>query len=334
MTQVDGGGLPAGTQLNGIYEVERRIAIGGMGEVYIGRLIQTGDRVAIKMILPEHANNELILDLFRREASTLHNLYHEAIVRYYVFSVDPVLKRPYLTMEYADGPSLADRLREAPLKEARLTVLRRRVAGGLHAAHKLGIIHRDISPDNIILVDGQVEKAKIIDFGIAKSSGNEGDADRLGLRRQTQLRLARAAGARGRRGHGEIRHLLARPRLRAGGDGQAAADGRHPGRGDRKAPRRARSRRRARLDPAADRIHGPAGSGQPSRRHAGGRRLGSRSPPRRWPRPRRAAAAPRRPTRAIGGTSRRPPSPRGACVGSGSAWARAASPPPPSRPSS
>ena len=65
--------------------------MGGMGEVYTGKLVQTGDKVAIKMILPEHANNELILDLFRKEASTLHNLYHEAIVRYYVFSVDPVL---------------------------------------------------------------------------------------------------------------------------------------------------------------------------------------------------------------------------------------------------
>ena len=174
MTHVDGGGVPAGTQLNGIYEIEKRLAIGGMGEVYIGRVIQTGDRVAIKMILPEHANNEMILDLFRKEASTLHNLYHEAIVRYYVFSVDPTLNRPYLSMEFASGPSLGDRLREAPLKEERMITLRERVAGGLYAAHKLGVIHRDISPDNIILVDGEVGKAKIIDFGIAKSTTSEG----------------------------------------------------------------------------------------------------------------------------------------------------------------
>lgn len=173
MTHVDGGGLPAGTQLNGIYEIEKRIAIGGMGEVYIARVVQTGDKVAIKMILPEHADNDIIVDLFRREASTLHNLYHEAIVRYYVFSVDPALNRPYLSMEFADGPALGDRLLDGPLDEDQMAVLRRRVAGGLHAAHKLGIIHRDISPDNIILVDGQVEKAKIIDFGIAKSQANE-----------------------------------------------------------------------------------------------------------------------------------------------------------------
>ncbi len=175
MTHVDGGGVPVGTQLNGIYEIEKRIAMGGMGEVYVGKLIQTGDRVAIKMILPEHANNEIILDLFRKEASTLHNLYHEAIVRYYVFSVDPVLNRPYLAMEFAGGPALGDRLVDGgPLNQPEMAVLCRRVAGGLHAAHKLGIIHRDISPDNVILVDGDVERAKIIDFGIAKSTSSEG----------------------------------------------------------------------------------------------------------------------------------------------------------------
>lgn len=174
MTHVEGGGVAVGTQLNGIYEIDKRIAMGGMGEVYIGHVIQTGDKVAIKMILPEHANNELILDLFRKEASTLHNLYHEAIVRYYVFSVDPALNRPYLAMEYAEGAGLGDRVRTHPMSEAEMSVLLPRIAGGLHAAHKAGIVHRDLSPDNIILVGGDVNRAKIIDFGIAKSSSSEG----------------------------------------------------------------------------------------------------------------------------------------------------------------
>ena len=174
MSQVEGGGVPAGTQLNGIYEVDKRVAMGGMGEVYIGHVVQTGDKVAIKMILPEHANNELILDLFRKEASTLHNLYHEAIVRYYVFSVDPVLNRPYLAMEYAEGPALGDRVRTYPLSEAEMSVMLPRIASGLHVAHRAGIVHRDLSPDNIILVGGDVNRAKIIDFGIAKSGNSEG----------------------------------------------------------------------------------------------------------------------------------------------------------------
>src|SRR3954469_2702414 len=90
--------LSPGTRLNGIYEVGPLIGVGGMGEVYKGRAIQTGDPVAIKLMLPELAENESALALFRKEASALHNLYHEAIVRYYVFTVEPTLQCPYLAM--------------------------------------------------------------------------------------------------------------------------------------------------------------------------------------------------------------------------------------------
>ena len=176
MSQVQGGGsVPEGTRLNDMYEVGTRIAMGGMGEVYTGKQIETDRKVALKMILPEHANNELILELFRKEANTLHDVYHEAIVRYFAFSVDPTLNRPYMAMEFAGGPALGERLADkGPLNEAEMTILRQRIAGGLHAAHKKGVVHRDISSDNIILVEDKVEEAKIIDFGIAKSSSSEG----------------------------------------------------------------------------------------------------------------------------------------------------------------
>ena len=76
-----------------------------MGEVYKGHAIQTGDIVAIKLIRPDLAEAEAAFAMFRKEAAALHNLFHEAIVRYYVFTVDPVLERPYLAMEYVDGVS-------------------------------------------------------------------------------------------------------------------------------------------------------------------------------------------------------------------------------------
>jgi serine/threonine-protein kinase len=164
------GAVSVGTTLNGIYEVERLIAVGGMGEVYKGRAIQTGDAVAIKMIRPELARDEAALALFRREAAALHNLYNEAIVRYYVFTIDPGTQSPYLAMEFVDGQPLSERIREAPLSLDEVDVLRRRIGPGLHAAHLLGIVHRDVSPDNIILPGGSVARAKIIDFGIARSS--------------------------------------------------------------------------------------------------------------------------------------------------------------------
>ncbi len=172
-------GVPAGTRLNGIYEIDGMIGVGGMGEVYKGHEIQTGTTVAIKMLLPEMAENEAALALFRREASALHYLMHEAIVRYFVFTVEPVLQRPYLAMEFVDGRSLADLLEEGPLTFEALLHLMRRVASGLKAAHERGIIHRDVSPDNVIVHQNDVARAKIIDFGIARST-QLGDATIIG----------------------------------------------------------------------------------------------------------------------------------------------------------
>jgi len=163
-------GLPAGTRLSDdTYELEKVVAAGGMGEVYRGRLVETGDLVAIKMIKPEFAGDEAILALFRKEASALYSLSHDTIVRYFIFSVDKRLGRPYLAMEFVDGPSLRDRLRKGPLTFEQINTLRRRIAAGLQAAHDKGIIHRDMSPDNIILPGGNIAMAKIIDFGIART---------------------------------------------------------------------------------------------------------------------------------------------------------------------
>jgi serine/threonine-protein kinase len=162
--------VPAGTRLNGVYEIEHLIGGGGMGEVYKGHNIQTGDPVAVKLMLPELSGNAEAMALFRREASTLHNLYHEAIVRYFVFSVDPGLGRAYLAMEFVDGPSLSDRLTHGPLDLQSVQLLQRRLGEALDIAHRLGVVHRDISPDNVILPGGDVRRAKVIDFGIARSA--------------------------------------------------------------------------------------------------------------------------------------------------------------------
>src|SRR3954447_1924466 len=163
-------GVPPGTRLNGIYEIDEMIGAGGMGEVYKSHAIQTGAAIAIKMLLPEMAENEAALGLFRKEAAALHNLPHDAIVRYFLFTVEPVLQRPYLAMEFVNGRSLSDLFDEGPLTFEALVKLMQRVASGLDAAHEHGIIHRDVSPDNIIVPLDDVRRAKIIDFGIARST--------------------------------------------------------------------------------------------------------------------------------------------------------------------
>ena len=164
--------ITPGYRLNEIYQIDSLLATGGMGEVYRGHAIETGDEVAIKTIRPEFAQNTAALALFKKEASALRNLYHEAIVRYFVFSIDRGL--PYLAMEYVEGKSLSEMLQKGPLNVDQLRVLQKRLASGLHAAHELGIIHRDVSPDNIILPGENLARAKIIDFGIARSGQGEG----------------------------------------------------------------------------------------------------------------------------------------------------------------
>jgi eukaryotic-like serine/threonine-protein kinase len=136
--------LPQGTRLNGIFEIVQHIASGGMGEIYRGHAIETGDAVAIKVMRSDLADNTLALALFRKEASALHYIQHDAIVRYYVFSLDPGIGRHYLAMEFVDGQPLSDLLKSGPLTfEAALNLLER-LAGGLAAAHQHGIIHRDL----------------------------------------------------------------------------------------------------------------------------------------------------------------------------------------------
>ncbi|HLH49571.1 MAG TPA: protein kinase, partial [Roseiarcus sp.] len=163
------GSVRRGARLNGIYEIGPLIAHGGMGEVYRGFNIVTNDPVAIKMILPELSGDPDAFAMFKREASVLLNLHHEAIVRYFVFSVDPELQRAYLAMEFVDGPSLSKRLAQGPLPIDEVRILQRRLASALDAAHRLGVVHRDISSDNVILPGGDPRRAKIIDFGIARS---------------------------------------------------------------------------------------------------------------------------------------------------------------------
>ena len=141
-----------------------------MGEIYSGHAVETGDSVAIKVMRSDLADNNTALALFRKEASALHYIYHDAIVRYYVFSLDPGIGRHYLAMEFVDGQPLSEILKSGPLDFETTLNLLERLAGGLDSAHQHGIVHRDLSPDNMLIPGRDVRRAKIIDFGIARST--------------------------------------------------------------------------------------------------------------------------------------------------------------------
>jgi eukaryotic-like serine/threonine-protein kinase len=160
--------LQAGQLLAHTYEIEAFIARGGMGEVYRARHIDVGSKHAIKVILPELTNSSAIITMFTEEARKLRMVRDDAVVAYDGMFRDESGLR-YLVMEFADGPPLSVIMRLNPLTEDEIYRLRDRIAQGLATAHAREIYHRDISPDNIILVDGRVDQAKIIDFGIAKA---------------------------------------------------------------------------------------------------------------------------------------------------------------------
>lgn len=160
-----------GTLINNNYRILSLVNAGGMGEVYRAENVFTGDPVAVKVILPGLANDESVLDLFRREARVLVQLRDEAIVRYHNFVLDQGLGRYCLIMEYVDGRHLGKRLKEdGPLPEPEVVALIRRIGAGLHHAHASGVTHRDLSPDNVILRDDRIDEAVLIDFGIARST--------------------------------------------------------------------------------------------------------------------------------------------------------------------
>jgi len=162
--------VTTGMLVAGTYEIEQLINRGGMGEVYRGRNVHTGDPVAMKIVLPALAHDPMIEALFQKEAKVLGRLAHDAIVRYHTYMNPPEIGRPSLIMEFVEGKSLSDRIKEEPLSEAEVRILLRRLASGLDRAHGAGVVHRDLSPDNVILEGQKVENAKLIDFGIAKSS--------------------------------------------------------------------------------------------------------------------------------------------------------------------
>jgi serine/threonine-protein kinase len=162
--------LPAGTRLNNLYEIEEHIADGGIGTVYRARDVESGDPVAVKVLLANFSKDPMILDLFKREAKILRKLKHDALTQYYVFAKEPTLGIYYLAMEFVGGPSLKTRLQSGPLEPEAVFRLLQRLASALQAVHDREVIHRDLSPDNIILQNGDVGQAKIIDFGISRAN--------------------------------------------------------------------------------------------------------------------------------------------------------------------
>jgi Serine/threonine protein kinase len=154
------------TLLNNRYLLEHKIGEGGMARVYRGRDTRLNRWVAIKVLHDHYVDEPGFLERFHHEAQAAANLSHPNVVDVYDVGQDGDLH--YIVMEYVDGRDLKMLInRDAPLAIDRAVAIAEAVALGLEAAHRIGLIHRDIKPQNILVSpDGQVH---ITDFGIAKS---------------------------------------------------------------------------------------------------------------------------------------------------------------------
>jgi serine/threonine protein kinase len=159
------------------YDLLNKIADGGMGTVYRARHRDTGEVVAVK-IVPNHLlNNPVYLKRFEQEYAAARALEHPNIVKALDFGREGDL--PYLVMEYVEGESLGQRLdRIHHLSEREAIGIIGQAAQGLHKAHKAGLVHRDVKPDNMMLTkDGQV---KLTDLGLVKELDTDLNLTRTG----------------------------------------------------------------------------------------------------------------------------------------------------------
>jgi eukaryotic-like serine/threonine-protein kinase len=157
-----------GQVLNHTYEIEGVLGRGGTGEVYRARNQISGRIVAIKALNAQFSGNDDYIQLMRREEQ-MRDVLNDAVVRYTECSRTDQ-GHVFLVMDFIDGPSMNDIMMRRRMDPRELMIIAHRVAEGLVAAHARGIVHRDLSPDNVVLRDGAAEKATIIDFGIAKDT--------------------------------------------------------------------------------------------------------------------------------------------------------------------
>ncbi|MEY2430458.1 MAG: eukaryotic-like serine/threonine-protein kinase, partial [Acidimicrobiaceae bacterium] len=162
------------TVFNGRYELHRRIARGGMADVFLARDQLLDRPVAVKVLFPEFATDPNFVERFRREAQSAANLNHPNIVSVYDWGQEQGTY--FIVMEYIDGRSLADILRsEGPLHPQRAAEVASDIAAALGFAHRNGVVHRDVKPGNVLISpSGQV---KVADFGIARALGADPDSN-------------------------------------------------------------------------------------------------------------------------------------------------------------
>ncbi|HZI95142.1 MAG TPA: protein kinase [Patescibacteria group bacterium] len=165
------GILPRGFILSERYEIEQPLGMGGMGMVYRARDLHLEVPVALKMIRGEFADNERILERFKKEITIARQVTHRNVTRIYDMGESEGLR--YISMEYVEGQDLSHVVQEkGPVSVEKAVSILRQVCAALKEAHSVGIVHRDLKPQNVMLdANGSVH---VMDFGIAMQADARG----------------------------------------------------------------------------------------------------------------------------------------------------------------
>lgn len=165
-----------GLVLDSKYELVERLGQGGMGTVYRARRLHIGDEVAVKLLSHDLLREQRAIERFRREARSAAMIRHPNVVSIHDFndaSSSGASEEAYIVMELVKGKSLRELLESAGrLSSERAVALMHDICAGVGVAHRQGLLHRDLKPDNVIISppshDSDRETAKVVDFGLAK----------------------------------------------------------------------------------------------------------------------------------------------------------------------
>jgi serine/threonine protein kinase len=157
-------------EIAGRYRIDRRLGAGGMSTVFLAQDTVLERPVAVKLLAEHLADDEAFVERFQREALSAARLQHPNIVQVFDYGLDTSSHRHFIVMEFVDGPSCADLLRDRKQLEIDEAVrIVRDACHGLDYAHRAGVIHRDVKPGNL-LVASESGTTKLADFGIAKAA--------------------------------------------------------------------------------------------------------------------------------------------------------------------
>ena len=158
------------TEIGGRYRLDRRLGAGGMSTVFLAIDTVLERQVAVKLLAEHLADDEVFVMRFRHEALAAARLQHPNIVQVFDSGQDEGSHRHYIVMEYVDGPSCSDLLREHGQLGIEDTVrIVVEACHGLDYAHRAGVVHRDVKPGNL-LISNETGAVKLADFGIAKAA--------------------------------------------------------------------------------------------------------------------------------------------------------------------